>query len=180
MHKQEDSERPLCKSPLAITASSGPEAAIRGSVLLRSVPNGQRINSFDNPELPSLVNRKTIAGTLLLAFFIFIYAFGGFGGLLTIILDLALVAGFVLVLDGIGYFDRTNVRRASAKNMQPLSALDRTILEMISQSKTQDEIARSTGVSPSTITEKSTTLREAGYISSDGLTEKGFDALRGS
>lgn len=52
------------------------------------------------------------------------------------------------------------------------------VLQMLSQNKSQDDIAKSTGVSPTILAEKCATLMSTGYVSGNYLTEKGFDALR--
>jgi hypothetical protein len=126
-----------------------------------------------------LVNLKTIVGILLLVVSAFFIAILGIGAIILAVLYFALLSGFILLLDGLGYFGREGTGGAPVKQQpRQLSILDRTVLELISQNKSQDEIVRSTGVSASVVAEKSSALRASGYLSTDGLTEKGFEVLR--
>lgn len=116
-------------------------------------------------KLPRSAILKAVLGALFL-FLSFLFASS------LILLIIALPAGIILLVDGLGFFERRNGRRLK------LSALELTILEMLSRKKDENEIANATGVSPPLISQKIGKLFEDGYIT-DGkyLTEKGFEAL---
>ena len=128
---------------------------------------------------------KTLAGAAVLVLALF-WAFYLFEILSVIgyIIDLAapfavlLAMGAYMVLDGIGAL---SVKPRSARSGgKRLGALDMTVLQMIAQRKSQQEIAGSTGVSLSVIGEKFESLKGAGYLAENSLSEKGFEALKGS
>ncbi|MDV3293945.1 MAG: hypothetical protein LYZ70_06710 [Nitrososphaerales archaeon] len=128
---------------------------------------------------------KTLAGAAVLVLAAF-WAFLLFDLLSVIgyIIDLAapfavlLAIGAYMVLDGVGAL---SVKPRSARTGgQKLGALDLTVLQMTAQRKSQQDISSATGVSPSVIGEKLESLKEQGYLEENSLSEKGFDALRGT
>lgn len=119
--------------------------------------------------------QRVIAGVVLLAFF----------GILDPVFSLVVIGialGLIMLFDGLNFFDRVGKSGPMGQENLPmakLSTLDRTVLEMVSQNKTADEIARSTGVSGSVVSEKVSNLTSTGYLSNNMLTERGFEVLRG-
>jgi hypothetical protein len=90
-----------------------------------------------------------------------------------------LIVGFVLLVEGLGGLAVLRSGLGRSKQVR-LSELDRVVLQMLSEKKTQEEIAQSTGVSPAILSDKLAGLATAGYVSGNYLTEKGFEALRSS
>jgi hypothetical protein len=98
--------------------------------------------------------------------------------LILIAIDAMITVGIVFLLSGLGVFGvGARTPKTGSKPLE-LSALDRVVLQMVSQNNSQEDIAKSTGVSPAIIADKSAALTSAGYISGNRLTEKGFEALR--
>ena len=96
------------------------------------------------------------------------------------LLDALVAIGIVFLLLGLGVVGGQSGAVTPVAKGGRLSELDLAVIEMISQGKSQEEIAKSTGVSPATLSEKCASLTSAGYISGSFLTEKGFETLRGS
>jgi hypothetical protein len=89
------------------------------------------------------------------------------------IIDLAIAmitAGVVVLIHGYGLFNKAPVSLNKETSTADFTPLDRAVLEMISQGRSQEEIVRSTGVSPDIITAKSAALSASGYISGNRLT----------
>lgn len=98
------------------------------------------------------------------------------GSLVFGIIFIMLIVGVLLLFHGFGVlWDTPGKAKAGSARFGPL---DRTILEMVSQGKSQDEIARVSGVSPQLVAEKAGALAAEGYIKDNYLTEKGFEAVR--
>ena len=98
------------------------------------------------------------------------------------IIDFALaimLVGVILLVHGYGLFDKAQRSPNLEEPPAELPALDRLVLEMISQNKSQDDIVQATGVSPDIVVAKLAALSTSGYILGNRLTEKGFDSLRG-
>jgi len=93
-------------------------------------------------------------------------------------IDAMVTVGVIFLLSGLGIFGQASGKPKMAARTADLSALERVILQMISQNSSQEEIAKSTGVSPAILADKSAALTTAGYVSGNHLTEKGFDALQ--
>ncbi len=67
----------------------------------------------------------------------------------------------------------------SSAAYEALSELELSILRSLSQGRSEEEIAASTGVAPSIVSEKVAKLQSMGYITDKhALTERGFEALR--
>lgn len=90
-----------------------------------------------------------------------------------------LAIGAYMVLDAIGALS-VKPRGGGGRAVGRLGALDQTILQLTAQRKSQQEIASATGVSLAVIGEKVVWLTQEGYLSESALSEKGFEALRGS
>jgi len=116
---------------------------------------------------------KTVIGAALIVFIVVIF----YKLLVLSLIVVLLTVGLVILLDGIGYFSSAEATSNPPK-ARALTALDITILGMIAQNKNQDEIAKSTGVSPGTVAEKTATLSAGGYLAGNFLTEKGFEAVK--
>jgi uncharacterized membrane protein len=95
-----------------------------------------------------------------------------------IVVDAMITVGVVFLVSGLGIFGAEARKPKTSAKTADLSALDRVVLQMISQNNGQEEIAKSTGVSPAILADKSAALTSAGYLSGNHLTEKGFEALR--
>jgi len=89
-----------------------------------------------------------------------------------------LIIGFVLLVDGYGGLAALRSAPSPKEKAVPLSGLDLTVLQMMSEGKNQDDIAKATGVSPAILSDKVALLVTSGYVSGSYLTEKGFETLR--
>lgn len=95
-----------------------------------------------------------------------------------LLVDALVAIGVFLLIFGLGVPEKLGRDGGRDSKRAELTELDVIVLQSLSQNKSQDEIARSTGVSPIVLSEKCAALMAAGYISGTYLTEKGFDALR--
>lgn len=110
------------------------------------------------------------AGTILLLI-PFVFAVFLPGLILVIIPSLSMIAGTVLILDGIGAF--------SLREQARLNKLELTILKMLSEGSKVDAISVATGVSEVVVNEKIRRLQELGYLIGEKLTEKGYELAKG-
>jgi hypothetical protein len=99
--------------------------------------------------------------------------------LILTVLEVLIVLGVVFLAFGFEVFGKMSAGPGRGSRRDSLTALDRTILEMVSEKKGKDEIANATGVSTATISQKWTALATGGYVSENQLTEKGYEALHG-
>ncbi len=114
-------------------------------------------------------NRKIMIGVVLIVIA---------GVLLNLVLALFIVmiaAGTFIAFDGLGMMQPSTGQQV---RISKLTALDKSILQMTSEGKVQDEIAKSTGVAPALIVSKTAALAAAGFINGTFLSEKGYEALR--
>jgi len=108
---------------------------------------------------------------------------GLFSGVLILVnLGVLLVLGAFFLVTGLWLRPLNRPEASPEKSKMPftLTALDMVILRMVSEKKSQEDIEKSTGVSPAILAEKSASLTSNGYLSGAYLTEKGFDVLRTS
>ncbi|MDG6901441.1 MAG: hypothetical protein JRM80_05710 [Nitrososphaerota archaeon] len=90
-----------------------------------------------------------------------------------------LAVGSYGIIDGLaGGFGRS--KGGSIRGGGRVDALAMTVLRMVSQGKTKQEIAAATAVSLVVIEKKMEALSRAGFLFENALSEKGYDAVRGS
>jgi len=87
-----------------------------------------------------------------------------------------LAVGVYGVIDGLGVGSARG--RGASGGSGRLGALSMTVLRMIAQGKSKEEIAEATAVSVAIIQGKVERLTKLGYLHENALSEKGFDALR--
>ena len=88
-----------------------------------------------------------------------------------------LAVGAYAIVDGLAG-QSAQPRGSASRAGRRLGALDMMILQMISQGKSQQEMAAATAVSAAVIAEKIKTLTKAGFLYENSLSEKGFEVLR--
>jgi hypothetical protein len=88
-----------------------------------------------------------------------------------------LAVGFYGIINGL-VVGPAQAKGGSSRSGRRIGVLAMTVLKMIAQGKTQEEIAAATAVSITVIEGKVQALTKLGYLSDNALSEKGFDAVR--
>ncbi|HYB44887.1 MAG TPA: hypothetical protein VEC92_00040 [Nitrososphaerales archaeon] len=133
---------------------------------------------MNKPKVIAAVAALVLAVFWALVLLVIVYAIG--------ILVLLVAPFFILVAIGIyGIIDGLGggsgqARMGASRGGGKVGALGLTVLKLMAQGKSKDEIAASTAVSPMVIEEKLVALTSAGFLQGNALTEKGFDAVRES
>ena len=86
-----------------------------------------------------------------------------------------LVIGIHGILDALGVGTQSD--GGSSRGGGRVGVLGMTVLKMLSQGKSQQEIAAATSVSVVVVGVKMDALRKAGYLQENGLSEKGFNLV---